>query len=423
MPGNLKICKVTFKFLEHILGTGSLLNVIQLVDNSGAPALKQPSDFTLTMVSSAFNTQHFQGSSTGTLFGLPTTPVVNISSATINGYFTTQTGLCSGALPASSTCTFTSSYVGSRNAGSSTNAVLKVVSIVDNTGAPTLKQASDFQIAIKRGSTVVSTFAGSTSGINVGLNTNAGTVKVEETAAPTNYSVSFSGDCTPTSVTINAGESRVCTVTNKYIPSPVTTPTGSGVGVQSGNVNINFSNVLVEGGTLASQLSPSAVGTLPGTFKIADNLAFDITTTASVSAPITVCFNVPSGVAPTAALFNALQVLHAENGQLVDRTSSRNFATRTICAQTNSLSPFGVAEQIDTSLPSITGRVTDHNGNGVSGIELNLSGALEQSDTTDADGNYSFVNLTAGGDYSVTPNAPGYFLSPSTALLNGVNSD
>jgi len=199
--------------------------------------------------------------------------------------------------------------------------------------------------------------------------------------------------------------------------------TGSGVGVQSGNVNINFSNVSVEGGTLASQLSPSAVGTLPGTFRIADNLAFDITTTASVSAPITVCFNVPSGVAPTAALFNALQVLHAENGQLVDRTSSRNFATRTICAQTNSLSPFGVVEQIDTSLPSISGRVTDHNGNGVSGIQLNLSGGLEQSDTTDADGNYSFVNLTAGGDYTVTPNAPGYFLSPSTALLNGVNSD
>jgi hypothetical protein len=116
-------------------------------------------------------------------------------------------------------------------------------------------------------------------------------------------------------------------------------------------------------------------------------------------------------------------VLHAENGQLVDRTSSHDFSTRTICAQTTSLSPFAVAEQIDDSLPSIGGRVTDQAGNGIGGLTLNLSGTLEQSDTTDANGNYAFVNLTPNGDYTVTPNAPGYFASPSYALFNNVNGN
>ena len=420
--GEFKTCKVAFKFIEHTLGTGSLLNVIQLVDNSGAPSQKLPRDFTLSVVSSSFS-QQFQGSFSGTLFEVPTATDVTVSSAPVNGYFTTQTGFCNGALAAFSACTFKSAYVGSRSAGSSTNAVLQVISIVDNTGAPTLKQASDFQLSVRSGTAVVATFAGSSNGINVGLNTAAGAVRLEKKSGPANYAVSFSGDCTPTSVTINAGEFRVCTITNTYFPSPITTPTGANVGVQSGSVNINYSNVLIEGSSLATQLIPSEVGTLPGTFKIANNLAFDITTTASITAPITVCFKVPAGVASTATLFNALKVLHAENGQLVDRTVSRNFITRTICARTTSLSPFAVAEQIDDSLPSITGRITDHNGNGVSGLRLNLSGALEQSDTTDADGNYAFVNLDPGGDYAVAPAGPGYFLTPSNALFNGVNSD
>src|SRR5206468_11711139 len=117
------------------------------------------------------------------------------------------------------------------------------------------------------------------------------------------------------------------------------------------------------------------------------------------------------------AQFNALRVMHAENDQLVDRTSSHNLSTWTICPQTTSLSPFVVAEEIDDSLPSITGHVTDLNGNGIGGLTLNLTGTLAQSVTTDADGNYAFVNLTPGGDYTVAPIAPGHFASPSYALF------
>ena len=102
------------------------------------------------------------------MFQLSVGAVVTVSSSAISGYFTTQTGLCRAPFrrlllhvhqlicrlvtPAPALTRYSRS-----------------VSIVDNTGAPTLKQASDFQIAIKEGSAVVSTFAGSTSGINVGL--------------------------------------------------------------------------------------------------------------------------------------------------------------------------------------------------------------------------------------------------------------
>jgi len=165
------------------------------------------------------------------------------------------------------------------------------------------------------------------------------------------------------------------------------------------------------------------VGTLPGTFQIANNLAFEITTTASITAPIQVCFNVPSGTAPTLLSFALLRVMHAENGQFVDRTSSRNFNSRTICAQTNSLSPFAVAEEVDEALPSISGRVTDHNRTGVSGVVIHMSGTLDQLTTSDVDGSYSFVNLTPDGDYSVSPIAPGAFVSPSSALFNGLSGN
>src|SRR6185503_7411591 len=59
------------------------------------------------------------------------------------------------------------------------------------------------------------------------------------------------------------------------------------------------------------------------------------------SGPITIAFVVPGPM--TEAEFNTLAVLHNDNGVLVDVTASspaRNYATRTIYAITNSLSPF-----------------------------------------------------------------------------------
>ena len=71
-------------------------------------------------------------------------------------------------------------------------------------------------------------------------------------------------------------------------------------------------------------------------------LAFEITTTARFSGPIKIRFNVPS--VTTQPAFNKLRILHNENGKLVDRTTSRDFATKMVWATVTSLSPFVVAE-------------------------------------------------------------------------------
>jgi hypothetical protein len=52
---------------------------------------------------------------------------------------------------------------------------------------------------------------------------------------------------------------------------------------------------------------------------------------------------------------------------------------------------------------TISGRVIDNLGVGISGATVNLSGAQASTTTTDSNGNYSFANLTAGGTYSIAP--------------------
>ena len=67
--------------------------------------------------------------------------------------------------------------------------------------------------------------------------------------------------------------------------------------------------------------------------------------------------------------------------------------------------------KIGTALPvsySIGGRVTDGTANGAAGVRMRLSGSLEGTQWTAADGSYSFGNLPPGGTYTVTPSSPSY---------------
>src|SRR5204863_2109969 len=70
----------------------------------------------------------------------------------------------------------------------------------------------------------------------------------------------------------------------------------------------------------------------------------DITTTATFSGPIKICVSVPSVTDP--AVFASLSILHNENGMLWDRTTSRDFLTKMVCATVKSLSPFVVAQLV-----------------------------------------------------------------------------
>ena len=133
-------------------------------------------------------------------------------------------------------------------------------------------------------------------------------------------------------------------------PPPNTTP-GTNVTTTSpsGDAKVTFPEVTTPGDTTFAPIDPpSSAGSPPPNFTIVNDApAYDITTTASYTPPLTVCFTVSS--INTAAEFARVRILHGENGVLVDRTimapgsPAPDFATRTVCARVDSLSPFAVA--------------------------------------------------------------------------------
>ena len=131
------------------------------------------------------------------------------------------------------------------------------------------------------------------------------------------------------------------------LPPGVPTPPGTDVTVDLGgsgeadDVTVNFNTVENAGTTSVALIDPEWAGELPPGYQIAGaDLAFEVYTTATYTPPVTVCF-VLSALAPN--VFAAARILHNDGTGLVDVTSSKDFATQTICGVVNSLSPFVVA--------------------------------------------------------------------------------
>jgi hypothetical protein len=112
------------------------------------------------------------------------------------------------------------------------------------------------------------------------------------------------------------------------------------VGVQTGTLtitlpNINGSTTISEPTLTVTPLSSSQTAS----FSLSNNLgSYDVSTTASYSGSVTLCFQALTVNDPNT--FNYLQLFHIENGTAVDVTSSRDFNTRTVCGTRASLSPF-----------------------------------------------------------------------------------
>ena len=125
-----------------------------------------------------------------------------------------------------------------------------------------------------------------------------------------------------------------------------TPPSASPVTAQASPlVAVTFSSVTGAGTTTAVSIDPATAGAVPGGFTLL-GLAYEVSTTAVVTPPITVCFSMPTMADPVT--FSALRILHNEGGTLVDRTilapdtRAPNFGARTICARVTSLSPFAI---------------------------------------------------------------------------------
>ena len=173
-------------------------------------------------------------------------------------------------------------------------------------------------------------------------------------------------NCTATDPQGNTSEFSFCLPVNPSpTPTPTPTPTpqgftpvGSNVSVSLPPVDIMFAQVGTAGTTTANGIAPASAGTVPGGYVInGSSVAFDISTTAVYTPPVDVCITLSS--VTDVNVFNSLSVLHNEGGTLVDRTNSRDFATKKICARVTSLSPFAVASRIAVQFSSATYAISE----------------------------------------------------------------
>jgi hypothetical protein len=119
-----------------------------------------------------------------------------------------------------------------------------------------------------------------------------------------------------------------------------------------------FAQVGAAGMTTANAIAPANAGTVPGGYVLnGTSVAFDISTTAGYTPPVDVCITLSS--VTDVNVFNSLSILHNEGGTLVDRTSSRDFASKKICARVTSLSPFVVATRITIQFSSSSYTVSE----------------------------------------------------------------
>jgi hypothetical protein len=73
--------------------------------------------------------------------------------------------------------------------------------------------------------------------------------------------------------------------------------------------------------------------------------------------------------------------------------------------------------------PSIEGKITDDNGNAISGQMVSLSGTTSMTVFTDYQGRYSFYQLPRGGNYTVTPQSGYYTFAPESSSFQNLNSN
>ena len=72
---------------------------------------------------------------------------------------------------------------------------------------------------------------------------------------------------------------------------------------------------------------------------------------------------------------------------------------------------------------SIAGRVIDSDGAGIADVTVTLSGSNSALTTTDANGNFLFLNTAPGGNFTVAPSKAGFTFSPESVTINNLSSN
>ena len=205
------------------------------------------------------------------------------------------------------------------------------------------------------------------------------------------------------------------------------TPTGSNVAVQGPLTSaVTFAGVTQPGTTSFTNITLSE-GDMPTGFQLCEQCAaFDITTTAVYTPPVTVCLNVPP-VIPN-WLFVSLRLMHGEGGVFVDRTTNRTDdgqGHRSVCGTVDSLSPFALASLNPTAAHvSVAGRVTSASGYGIRNAKIVLTGpdGVTKLAVTSSFGYYRFDDIAAGENYVIRVASKRYVFANATRVI-AVNDD
>lgn len=137
--------------------------------------------------------------------------------------------------------------------------------------------------------------------------------------------------------------------------APANTPSGTGIVAPVGGapLTLTFANIVSAGTTTVTPIAdPSSLNlTLPGAFRLSHaSGAYEISTTASFTGTIEVCFTAP-GLSP--AEFASASILHGVGGAWQVENTRRDAAAGTLCADVTSLSPFAVGLPSDETAPRI----------------------------------------------------------------------
>jgi large repetitive protein len=219
---------------------------------------------------------------------------------------------------------------------------------------------------------------------------------------------------------VSSGQSQTTLLSPPPCNQP-NTPAGNNVSVAPQDTSTATSPMTVTFGTVTqagqTNVTVSNTGSAPPpNFQLGNPPTYyDLTTTATFTGGAVVCINY-GGI--TFNNQSAIKLFHSENGVWVDRTTSTNTTTHTVCGTVSSFSPFILAEpqgppaanvaavggtpqiaSIFTAFPApLRAIVTDSNGNPMSGVTVNfLAPAVGATGTFSGSGVLAIVTTDSTG--------------------------
>jgi CSLREA domain-containing protein len=130
-------------------------------------------------------------------------------------------------------------------------------------------------------------------------------------------------------------------------PEPPNTSTGSNIIVPLGDVTVTFASVTTAGLTTVDVLSSAPA--LPDGYLTTGALYYDLSTTATYTGTVTLCFDYTPG-----SLTEPVRLLHFNGSAWVDITTSNDSLAGRVCGETSSLSPFALATGTAAAVPETT---------------------------------------------------------------------